>query len=286
MRITLLGSHVTLLSCAAALLAANAFAQETPPPAAPPPAAAEPAPAPAPAPTPPPAEAPVAGEPAAPGAAAEAAPPPAAPEETYPAAWTRIDYDYYGVGLQLWAGATHALTDTVGIATDVYLTTELGELDIGPAFTLGPVVLTPMLGFQVDWKSQKKAAALVPQLFATGGPDPIYFEFWFQNYNYKIFDYVNPNIGVNKANFGHFRLFVDVKLNKYFAVGPQVEMNVAFNDNAKLGDESITYLPIGGNVMLTNYGKSNTLLLFAGYDASVNKINRDFVGRMTFIHNF
>lgn len=280
MRITLLGSHVTLLSCAAALLATNAFAQE-PVPAAPPPAAPVAEPAPTPPPAAPAPEAATAGTPAAPGAAPEAATPPAPPEETFPAAWTRIDYDTYGAGLQLWAGATHALTDMVGIATDIYVTPTLGELDVGPAFTLGPVVLTPMIGMQADWIN-KKAAAIVPQLYLTGGPDPIYFELWFQNYNYAAFKYT----AFNKANYGYFRLFVDVKLNKYFAVGPEAEMTVAFNDNAKLGDESITYLPIGANVMLTNYGKNNTLIVFAGYDASKNGPAADFTGRLTFIHNF
>lgn len=280
MRITLLGSHVTLLSCAAALLATNAFAQE-PAPAAPPAAApaAEPAPPPpAPAPAP---EAATAGTPAAPGAAPEAAPAPTPPEETFPAAWTRIDYDSYGPGLQLWAGATHSITDTVGLASDIYIVApaSLGELDLGPAFTLGPVVLTPMIGMQVDWLKQK-AAAIVPQLYLTGGPDPIYFELWFQNYNYAAFKYTT------KQNWGYFRLFVDVKINKYFAVGPEAEMQIAFNDHTKLGDQSIIYLPIGANVMLSNYGKNNTLMLFAGYDAAKNGSKPDFTGRLTFIHNF
>ena len=49
----------------------------------------------------------------------EPAPAPAEEEESFPAAWFRIDSDLGS--LQLWAGATHMLSDTVGIATDIYV---------------------------------------------------------------------------------------------------------------------------------------------------------------------
>ncbi len=279
MRITLLGSHVTLLSCAAALLTANAFAQE-PAPAAPP-VAAPGAAATEPATTPPLPPAPEAPPPAPVAAPVEVAPAPAAePEETFPAAWFRMDSD--GGGLQLWAGATHPLTDTIGLASDIYIlqtldNKSLGEFDIGPAFTLGPVFLTPMIGLQVDW-GYKKAAAIVPQLYLTGGPDPIYFEFWFQNYNYAAFN----EGGFNTA---YFRFFIDYKVSKYFAVGPQVEATIALNDAAKAADESVIGLPVGASLMLSNYGKNNTLLAFVGYEAAPNN-DRNFAGRLTFIHNF
>jgi len=107
-------------------------------------------------------------------------------EETFPAAWFRIDSDLGS--LQLWAGATHPLTDGIGLATDMYVLAtvggtgllSLGEFDIGPAITAGTFTLTPMLGVQADWGNHRMAA-LVPQFYLTGGPDPIYTELWLQN---------------------------------------------------------------------------------------------------------
>jgi hypothetical protein len=184
-------------------------------------------------------------------------------------------------GLQLWAGATHSLSDTIGLATDIYVlqtpSQSLGEFDIGPAFTAGPFVITPMLGLQVDWWA-RKAAAIVPQLYITGGPDPVYAEFWFQNYEYNAFT-------KDASNSLYFRLFVDFKLSKYFAIGPQAELTYALNDAAKNGDESLASLPVGASVMLSNYGKNNTLLAFVGYEAA-KAHDQNFAGRLTFIHNF
>jgi hypothetical protein len=88
------------------------------------------------------------------------------------------------------------------------------------------------------------------------------------------------------GNYGYIRFFFDFKLGKYFAVGPQIEATFAFNDAAKVNDETLTSLPIGASIMLTNYGKNNTLLLFGGYEAAKNYSDRDLVGRLTFIHNF
>lgn len=216
--------------------------------------------------------------------------PAAAPveEETYPPAWFRIDSD--GAALQLWAGATHPLSDTVGLATDIYVNSgTLGEFDIGPAFTAGSLIVTPMLGIQFDW-ARKQTAALVPQLYVVGGPDPIYAELWVQNYIYTIFDYPSEDaVGVNTL---YFRLFVDYKVGKYFAIGPQVEATLAVSGDP---EETVTSLPVGASVMLSNYGVGNTLLAFLGYETKepARQIptgdgaeEHGLVGRLTFVKNF
>jgi hypothetical protein len=240
--------------------------------------AADPAPLP---PAPPPADMPPAPEPAPAPAAAE--------EETYPAAWFRVDSDLAGV--QLWAGATHMLSDTVGIATDVYLNAFnmfpvlLGELDVGPAFFAGDFIITPMLGLQVDWFAHR-AAALVPQLFVVGGPDPVYMELWVQNYAYTVFD-KSGTTAAGGANTLYTRLFVDYELGKYAAIGPQVEMLYSFNSKLQnLDGDSLISLPVGANVMLTNYGKNNALIVFAGYETVETPNDARLAGRLTFIHNF
>jgi hypothetical protein len=288
----------------------SAWAQ-TPPPATPP--AATPPAATPPAATPAPAPAPAQPAPAAPGAAPATAPasdpaplPPAPPpadtppppepapaaaeEETYPAAWFRIDSDLFG--LQLWAGATHMLSDTVGIATDIYVNAVpfLGEFDIGPAILAGDFIVTPMLGLQVDWLNHR-AAALVPQLFFVGGPDPIYMELWLQNYAYTVFDKSGSTLAQGStggSNYIYGRLFVDYEIGKYAAIGPQLEMTLSLNSKLTTvdGDKGIVSMPVGANVMLTNYGRNNSLIVFGGYETVETANDKRLAGRLTFIHNF
>jgi hypothetical protein len=194
--------------------------------------------------------------------------------------------------LQLWAGATHMLSDSVGIATDMYAflgTTglSLGEFDLGPSFVLGSFYLTPMLGLQVDWGNHS-LAALVPQLYLTGGPDPIYMELWIQNYAYTVFDKSNvtPTGGWNTL---YARLFIDYKMGKYFGVGPEVEMLMALNDAAKTpppDSKSLLSLPVGLNIMLSNYGKNNVFYIFGGWETQDTPNDEHVAGRLTFVHNF
>ena len=278
-----------LLLSAFTLFAASAQAGEPAAPPAPAPAApaAAPAPTPAPAaaaPAPAPAPAPAADMPAPAPAADAAAPAPApAAEETFPAAWFRIDSD--GGALQLWAGATHMLSDSVGLATDLYVNSGfLGEFDIGPAIVAGPLVATPMFGLQVDWANHR-AAALVPQFYLTGGPDPIYMELWLQNYEYTVFDKAGVS-GTGGGNYLYGRYFIDYKAGKYFAVGPEVEFTLALNSKSKVGDKSLTSLPVGLNVMLPNYGKNNNFFIFGGYETQDTANDKHLAGRLTFVRNF
>lgn len=265
-------TKIAVISSLAALVAvvpAAAWAEEDAPPA---PAGAAGV-------TPPPAEA---GEPA------PAAPQPAAPEAGPKPApgWIRIDSDF--VGLQLWGGGTLPLTDTIGLAMDIYTNalvpgvagSAFGEYDIGPAFTVGPMTLTPMIGLQFDFAAHK-AAALVPQFYATGGPDPIYAELWFQYYNYKVFDGASNQINA--------RLFVDYKVSDYFAVGPEIDLNYDSNGLPNNSGElkKVYKLPIGVNTMFTNLGAASTLMAFVGYETGDPTAQKNHLtGRLTYIHNF
>jgi len=284
MRMTLLGTHVTLLSCAAALMTANAWAQEAAPapaPAAPPPAAAAPAAPPAEAPPPPPPPPAAAPAPAAEGAAPAApAAEPAAAAPAGPAGWFRIDAD--ASGYQLWAGATHPLGEGIGLATDIYLAFpgSLAEFDIGPAITGGPFTITPMLGYQVNF-AEKKSAAIVPQLYVTGGPDPIYMEFWFQNYLNELFT-------DGGGTWVYTRLFVDYKLSPLIGIGPEIEPTFLLN-----GDSGLKSFLVGGNAMLFSYGTNSTLQLFLGYETkeeaqvgASGATDRKLGGRFSFVHNW
>lgn len=185
------------------------------------------------------------------------------------------------------------LTDTIGLASDMYVNSGfLGEFDIGPAFLVGPMTVTPMIGLQMDWAT-KRAAAIVPQLYVVGGPDPIYAELWLQWYDYAAFK--DPGVGgLGLQSYLYGRLFIDYEAHKYIAFGPQLELTLALNDAAKVqlpdDDEpkSLASLQVGGNVMLTNYGKNNTLIAYLGYETRSPDIgtSRHLAGRLTFIHNF
>jgi hypothetical protein len=126
----------------------------------------------------------------------------------------------------------------------------------------------------------------VPQLYVTGGPDPIYLELWLQNYAYTVFD----KTGVTTAGGGNTiygRFFIDYKFGKYFGVGPEVEFVLALNSKSKnAAGDSLTSLPVGLNFMLSSYGKANNLFIFAGYETAETPNDQHVAGRLTFVRNF
>jgi hypothetical protein len=232
-------------------------------------------------------------DPAAPPPGVAGEPPPAPAEPAAGPApvpgWVRIDSD--AGGLQLWGGGTFPFNDSIGLAFDMYVNSGfLGEFDVGPAITGGPFIITPMIGFQVDW-DERRAQALVPQLYVVGGPSPIYSELWLQYYMNSVFvdDASNQLLG---------RLIVDYKLTDYVALG--VEADLAFDSKASAeGKGEIVSLPVGVNVLLSNVGAASSFMGFLGYetkdgygsppnpaDPASPVPNNHLAGRLTFIHNF
>jgi hypothetical protein len=219
---------------------------------------------------------------AASGDAAAEAP---AEESSDPPAWFRMDHDSFA--LQLWFGATHSLGG-IDIATDIYVNSATAaEFDIGPAFTLDSVILTPMIGVTFDW-SQKRMVNIVPQLYTIFSSGDIYAENWIQVF-------LNSPLTDDAGDDFYTRLFVTFKVGEHVAVGPQVEATLAINDNFVAGagavpdsgrEAGLVSLPIGG-VMNLNYGAGNTLGLFLGYetqsDAQLPPTDRALAGRFTFI---
>ncbi len=276
---------ITSLAALGVMLPAAAWAQD---------AAAPPAPAGATASAPPAAASATVETPtSAPAGTPEPAPAAPAPAGPTPApGWMRIDSDFFG--LQLWGGGTLPLVDGVGLAMDIYLnaivppggnggapSAPFGEFDIGPAITAGPLTLTPMIGLQMDW-STRRAAALVPQFYATGSLGPMYTELWFQFYDYKTFK-------VATTNQINARLFSDYKISDYVAVGPEVDLNwdsVGYaNADGKV--KKVYNLPIGPNLMFSNLGLNSTLMAFVGYETGDPTGQKNHLaGRLTYIHNF
>lgn len=237
-------------------------------------------------PTPPAGPVPVAPEPgtppeAPPAPAAEAQPvaaPPAEPARTTDVTgWFRIDSDFGG--LQLWAGAAHPLSDSVSLATDIYVFGNFGEFDIGPAITAGPVVLTPMIGYQIDWAKQK-SAALVPQLYTIADGGSVYFESWIQIYLYDMF-------AEGSLDFLHTRDFLLFKASEHVALGVEADINFALKNKATLTNDKLVYwLPIGPHAKI-HYGEASTLELFVGYDLMAKDQGKSkLAGRFTFVQTW
>lgn len=291
-------------------------AGETPPatdaaPAAEPAPVATPEPAPAVDPTPPPApaeEPPIttaSTEPPTMSASADtagAAPaePPAEEEGVDPSAWIRFDSD--ALGMQIWAGATNNIAGVFDLATDIYIVdfggTSFGEFDIGPAFSFGPVGMIPMIGIGYNWGNQELSTLIAPQLFTIVDPDaPIYFESWIQGFINSIFtDGAGDSL--------YFRQFLLFKATSDLHIGPQAEITVALNDDAKAGangDKSLISANVGGRVNYNALGDWDALIgLYVGYEVTSQgkaSIVTDpatgetreadgIVGRFTYLHTF
>jgi len=293
-------NRTTLLLASLVVLAvpALALAQATPTP--PPggagqPVATEPAPAPEPAPivapAPEPTPAPLAAEPApdygaTSAGSVDALPPPPPPEaEEGPGitGWFRIDSDFGN--LQLWAGATHPLSDSIGLASDIYVVGTVGEFDLGITIAAGPALFTPMIGIGFDWGQQKALFLAAPQLFTIVDTGGIYFESWIQLFLYDVF-----TSGV--TDYLHLRKILLYEASDVVALGVEADFNIAVGNappNADMTDEqTLLWLPIGGHVKL-NYGEASTLQLFLGYDVVGDDARLDghnLAGRFTFVQTW
>lgn len=223
-------------------------------------------------------------------------PPPPAEDEgsDAPASYFRIDHDYLA-GLQLWAGATYGINDTVALATDVFIGENWpglgmdadgnpslvngwwGEFDMGPSFTLGPLSIAPEVGIAFDWAAKKAVAINGPQLYTILSLDKIYFESWVWTVLYSAFDKSGPN------DYIHTRNWLLYQVTDLIGIGPQLEYTYDLEDKATLG------FPVGGHVEL-GYGTGNSLGLFLGYETKkeVRQAAGDAgaEGRITFVHNF
>ncbi|WP_437681225.1 hypothetical protein [Sorangium sp. So ce131] len=277
-----MGRGCSALACVVGLLASPpAWAQDPAPAPADPGTAAAPAEGSAP-PVEPTATA-TAGDAAAPTPAPGTTEPvaePPAPESQIPS-WFRLDAD--GAGFAAWAGATHKV-GPVDLASDIFLTTSgFAEFDIGPAFTLGPVILNPMVGVGFNFINREPAALIAPQLYTFIDVKPVYFESWLSTSFSSIFT-------EGAQDYFYTRDFLLVYPIDDFGIGPHFELTYGLNESA--GDEAAGVLPsvadvlslqVGGVVGL-NYGTGNKLLLYLGYEtqAEGNKL----AGRFTFIHNF
>ena len=202
-------------------------------------------------------------------------------EESFPPGYFRIDTDI--LSTQFWVGATYDLGSGIGLASDIYVVDTFAELDVGIAFSVGPVSLLPMVGIGFDFGEmidddgetiEPQATYLIaPQLFTIVDTQWIYFESWIQTFFNDVF--IDGG-----TDYLYTRNFILVKPLKFLAVGPQIELTYEFN-NPSDEDEKLASLPIGGRVNV-GYGENNTLGLFLGYDVQAEQL----AGRFTFVRTW
>ena len=181
----------------------------------------------------------------------------------------RIDTD--ALSTQLWVGATHDLGGGADLASDIYVVGTFAELDLGIAFSLGPVSLLPMAGIGFDFGGSRTASLIAPQLFTIIDLSPIYFESWIQVFFNDMF--------VEGATDAFYtRNFILYQAIDALALGPQIELTYEFKNAA--GDE-LSSLPVGGRVNV-EYGENNTLGLFLGYETQADE-GPALAGRFTFV---
>jgi len=230
---------------------------------------------------------------------------PAATEETEPAptesapvaGWFRVDSDVGG--LQLWAGATFPLSDTIGLATDIYVLDtfgSLGEFDIGPSITLAPgISILPMVGLAINWQLQR-AVSVIPQFYAYVDTSSIYFEFWSQLF-------LSDMLHADSLDYLHLRAFPLYKVSDIIAIGVEIDANIAVANapqTAEPGEDpedvTLLWLPVGPHLKM-NAGAASTIELFVGYDLGGNEQynlgtyggpteEHRFAGRFTFVQTF
>ncbi len=199
----------------------------------------------------------------------DSAPTETADESSSTQGYFRIDTDL--LSTQLWVGATHDLGAGIGLASDIYLVGTFAELDLGLAFSLGPVSLLPMAGIGFDFGESRTESLIAPQLFTVVDLAPIYFESWIQVFFNDMF--------VEGATDAFYtRNFVLVQVIDALALGPQMELTYEFNNAA---DDELSSLPVGGRVNV-EYGEDNTLGLFLGYETQAGD-GPALAGRFTFV---
>ncbi|HTM45652.1 MAG TPA: hypothetical protein VL137_11890, partial [Polyangiaceae bacterium] len=157
-----------------------------------------------------------------------------------------------------------------------------GEFDIGPTFSAGPLVLTPMIGAGFNW-STKQMTYVIPQFYTTLNSDSLYGESWLWLPLFSL----NHSGGPNQFYTRDFLLF---KATHDFRIGPALELTIGLNDAGKggAGGKTLQSLPVGG--MIEYNAKADwqgTIGIFLGVETQTpNKINDKLVGRLTYIHTF
>jgi prepilin-type processing-associated H-X9-DG protein len=198
-------------------------------------------------------------------------------EQRTVAGWVNLDVDRFGI--QPWVGAAYPLGEVADFTADVFFRDTYARANLGIAFYIGPLSINPAVGISFDFDSnvQRATALVAPQLFTILEAGPIYFESWAQFFFQNMFAKEHSPA----RDYFYTRDFLLIVLHRYFAIGPQFEIDTTFNNS---GGDLVASLPFGGRVNFS-FGDGNVLGLFLGYEFDKSAKGPDasgLTGRVTF----
>lgn len=198
-------------------------------------------------------------------------------EQRTVAGWVNLDVDRFGI--QPWVGAAYPLGEIADLTADVFFRDTSARADLGIAFYFGPISINPAVGIVFDFDSnvQHPTGLVAPQLFMILEAGPIYFESWIQLFFQNMF----AKDDAPARDYFYTRDFFLFVVHRYFAIGPQFEIDTTFNNS---GGDLVASLPFGGRINLS-FGEGNVLGLFVGYEFDESAKGPDasgLTGRVTF----
>lgn len=223
----------------------------------------------------------------------EAAPAaPAAPAADEPSSEVtgniRLDVDYWGPQLAVTAnhplGGAFQYTHTVGwmpasspARDDSILGSSL-TYNAGINWTVGPLVVSPQLGFSWDASGQNtQSMSLSPQLYLTYDRGKAYAELW-------LWYAFNEVFAPGAQDWFYLRALAMYRVSSRVAVGPEVEFDMPTSSGPN-DTRSLHRLP-AGVVTQVDIGAHMTLLLFAAYDVVHHHSNDGITGRLSWWYSW
>jgi len=220
----------------------------------------------------------------------------AKPESSARSVYGWFGFDVDNTGPQLWLGASKHVAGPLAIASTLWLglgtgsEPALGEFAMGPELNIDDTLtVTLQLGVGFDFGARQLQYLSAPQLFITADLKPIWLEAWNFVYLYGPFHgaYDRPPGSVPQADTFAGRYALLYELSPSLAIGPQLELAVAFKRAAANDLNTLTSLPLGLRVSL-GHGPASTFGLFIGYDTqhAPATAGTPLVGRLSYIHAF
>lgn len=227
--------------------------------------------------------------PAAPAATPEAPAAPAAEEPSSEVTGNvRLDVDYWGPQLAVTAnhplGGAFQYTHTVGWmpasspARDGSLLGSSLTYNAGINWTVGPLVVSPQLGFSWDASGQNtQSMSLSPQLYLTYDRGKAYAELWLW---YAFNEVFAPGV----QDWLYVRALAMYRVSSRVAVGPEIEFDMPTTQSGN-SNPALNRMP-AGVVTPVDIGAHMNVLLFAAYDLAHANDNDGITGRLSWWYSW
>lgn len=200
----------------------------------------------------------------------------------------RLDVDYWGP--QLAVTANHPLGNAFEFSHRIAVMpasppAREGSLlgssltyNAGINWTVGPLVVSPQLGFSWDASGQNTGSmSLSPQLYLTYDRGKAYAELWLW---YAFNEMFAPGV----QDWFYLRALAMYRVSSRVAVGPEVEFDMPTTQSGN-STPALNRMPTGV-VTQVDIGAHMNLLLFAAYDLAHASDNDGFTGRLSWWYSW